>query len=150
MSTPIGRTGLARIGNDQVNAVTFTANTSVTKVTGLDPTKTHDIFFSVAGPSDVTLAFTSDDPQAVAGDYAVYGADKVYTTVSAAGYGGAVAPGVTAVKVTHAKNGAGTDVALTVATLGGRFQARFVEKVAVGQAVADADQGTYGDYTALV
>lgn len=150
MSTPIGFSGLAYSAKPSGPALTFAADASAVKVTGLDPAKSYDIFFSVAGPSDVTIHTTSDSPAAIAAGIAVWGAAKAYTTVAADGYGGMIAAGATAVKVTHAKNGAGTDSAPVVAALGGRFQARFVAKLASATVdAAAADQGTYGDYTAL-
>lgn len=146
MSTPIGRVGLKRLAHDDMKAVTFAASASATKVIGLDASRSHDILVSVAGDTDLTLLVTRDDPQAVANGTAVYGPAKAYAKITASGYGGALARGVTAVKVTCAKNGAGTDDAGTVTALGGRAQIRFAAKDGDS---ANVDTGTYGDYTAL-
>jgi hypothetical protein len=143
MSKPIGRNGLARISDDNFGVLTFAANTLATKVQGLDRTKSYAVFMIGAGPSDVTLAATKDSQDAVSDGIAKFAALKTYADLPAAGGFAGVVSGVTAVRVTHVKEGAGTDDAPTVVKLGGRFQVRFVETV-------DLDGTTgLGDYTAL-
>lgn len=142
MSKPIGMTGVARMVSDKGLALTFKANGSVTKTQALDPKKTYAVFASGAGPANLSIAASNDDLNSVGNGTAKFAAAKVYTALAAAGgYIGTVGPGASALKVTHAKNGAGTDDAPTVALLGGRYQVRIVED-------GDASTGL-GDYTAV-
>lgn len=145
MSTPIGTAGLVRIAgttDDKNRRVGFKANALATKYLGLNPEKWYGLFAVGAGPSDITVAVTSDSPQSIANGTAKYGALKTYTNMAAAGgFLGAV-NGATGVKVTHVKNGAGVDDVNVVAALSGRFELRAVENV------PDNDTGL-GIYTAL-
>lgn len=129
----------------KVRKVTFALATSATKTISLDPSKRYAVFAEGAGPSDVTLAVSGDDPAAIAAGKGKFSANKGYTALAAAGgYLGTVNGGTT-LKVTHIKNGAGTDDAPTVAALGGRFQLRAVE---IGFAIAE-DDADLGGYTAV-
>lgn len=143
MSKPIGRKGLARISDDNFGVLVFAAATAATKVQALDRSKSYAVIFVGAGPSDVTLAASKDSQDAISEGTAKYAATKTYAALPAAGGFAGVVSGVTAVKITHIKSGAGVDDAPTVVKLGGRFQARFIE-------TADLDNTTgLGDYTAL-
>ena len=143
----IGMNGVARIRTTtaKVRSVAFALNAQATKVISLDPTKRYKLFASGAGPSDLVVSVSQDDPNM--GDQQKFAAPKTYAAMAAAGgYLGTVS-GATAVKVQHTKNGSGTDDAATVALLGGRCQVRAVE---IGTAVDGEDATTgLGDYTAL-
>lgn len=142
MSKPIGQNGLARITEDAKSFATFAKPTLATKIIALNPDMIYGLFCTGAGPSDVTLQTTADSKDAIGNGTAKYTAVKTYNALPAAGGFFAALKGLTAVKVTHVKNGVGVDDAGTVAALGGRFQVR------AQQGVIGADGGL-GAYTPL-
>ena len=161
MTQPIPRAGLAvqpgmigAAGQPWPRTLMFPATASTTKVHALDPTKSYEVFLDCAGNSDVSMNVSSDDLTAVSSGRALYGAAKTYTATGAGafkGYMGAIAEGSTAVQITIAQHAAATDDAPTVAALGARAVVRIVEKLAgTAQDAANVDNGTYGDYTAMI
>jgi hypothetical protein len=143
MSKPTGE-ALIVTGANGVRKATATVNTAVASVIKLDPAMAHNVFAAVAGPTDFTaVSATTDSPEAVANGTAVYCTAKAKTNVTAGGLLANLPKGVTALKVTMTKNGAGTDDVPTVAALGGRSQVRCVPVDA-----SDVKTGIT-DYTAI-
>lgn len=146
-SQPIGMNGLASVVNaaaGESRTAVFTADSSATRtISNIDPTTANKVFVSVAGPSALTLQATMDSAAAVKAGNAVWAAVKTYANVTADGYMGTLDKGVSALRVTHVKVGAGIDTAGKVTSLGGRAQVRVVP-------TSDMDATTgLGDYTAM-
>lgn len=142
MSKPAGE-ALITTGNDGVRRAVAVAATATTSVIRLDPSTGYLVFLAVAGPTDVTIQATMDTPNSVSDGTANYTTAKGKTNNTAGGLLAILPKGVTGLKVTQTKNGAGTDDAPTVAKLGGRSVVRCVPTQS-----ADGKTGVT-DYTAI-
>lgn len=142
MSKPAGEANITT-GNDGVRRAVAVAATATTAVIRLDPTTGYLVFLALAGPTDVTIQATMDSPNSVSDGTANYTTPKGKTNNTAGGLLAILPKGVTGLKVTQTKNGAGTDDAPTVAKLGGRSVIRCVPS-----ASADGKTGVT-DYTAI-
>lgn len=146
MSKSIGPAGVTLMASDTPkHAATFKLDTADTQHIALDPAKTYAVFARGAGPSNVTFAASKDSLDAAVNGYAAFAPVKTYTAMAAAGGLLGHVSGVTCVRVTHAKNGSGTDDANVVAVLGGRFQLRCEETATNSN---DTGLGAYTPLTA--
>lgn len=144
MSNPNGE-ALVTTGSDGVRKATAVAATATTSTIRLDPTSGYMVFLDVTGPTDVSLQATMDSPHSVAQGRANFTTAKGKTNNTAGGLLCVLPKGVTGLKVTQTKNGAGTDDATGVAALGGRSVVRCVP---LQGGAGDGKTGVT-DYTAI-
>jgi hypothetical protein len=126
MNSDSNQNGKALITNDAGadGDVTFVANGPEVQVLYVDPAVAHAFYVSTAGPSDFSIRATRDSKEAIANGVAVFGAATVFNNRNGNVYLGDLAVGITALEVTHTKNGVGVDTVGIVAKLGGRAKVR--------------------------
>lgn len=127
MTQPIGYTGLKRATPemDRVGKLVFALTTSVTAVKQF-PRGDYSIFVSLAGASDLSFEFTNDTAENIKNGTAEWTGVTAKTAVAAGDYYYGDVRDITAMRITHIKNGGAADNASIVTALGGRAQVRAV------------------------
>lgn len=142
VATAIGMSGVAKMAPETggIFKAVFTADTAADKIIKV-PQGDYGVFVSLAGAADLDISVSRDSHAAVDDGTAEFTTPAAYDAVAAGDYFYGDCQSITAIKISHVKNGAVADNATTVAKLGGRCQVR-----AVATEANPAQLATFGVY----